>query len=77
MWKILGIGLLLVAFSAAGKVVPGKIIGPILEPASDWPVFGSYFINKYAKLAREIVHNSSEQNNASLNTRYLYQENNV
>ncbi|XP_031624507.1 uncharacterized protein LOC116341532 isoform X1 [Contarinia nasturtii] len=60
MWKILSIGLLLVALSASGKVVPGKIIGPIgdISP-TEWPVFGSYFVNKYAKLAREIVHKSN------------------
>lgn len=61
MWKILCIEVLLVAFVAGGKVVPGKVIGPITEdPASEWPLFGSYFTNKYAKIAREIVHNTSE-----------------
>lgn len=62
MWKVVCIGIFLVAFVAeAGKVVPGKIIGPITEdPTNEWPLFGSYFTNKYAKIAREIVHNTSE-----------------
>lgn len=63
MWKILCLGVLLVGFVAAGKVpaAPGKLIGPITEdPANEWPLFGSYFTNKYAKIAREIVHNTSK-----------------
>lgn len=61
MLKTLVIGCLLVAFRAGGKVVPGKVIGPLVDDfGSDWPVSGSYYINKYAKIAREIVHYSSE-----------------
>lgn len=61
MWKIVFFGILSLALVAEAKIVPGKIIGPIAEdPSGEWPLFGSYFTNKYAKIAREIVHNSSE-----------------
>lgn len=61
MWKILCCVALVVVSVFGGKIAPGKLIGPLAEdPSSDLALFGSYFINKYAKIAREIVHDSSE-----------------
>lgn len=61
MLKRFYIGVLLVALVAAGKIGPGKVIGPIVEKSeNDLPLFGSFLTNKYAKIAREIIHNSSE-----------------
>lgn len=38
-------------------ITENKIIGKSLD---DLPLFGASFVNKYSKIAREIVHNSSE-----------------
>lgn len=58
MWKILCVGILFVQLTNTAKI--GKIIGPMSDEADAWPMFGTYYTNKYAKLAREIVHNASE-----------------
>lgn len=61
MWKILCFVALVVVSVAGGKIVPGKLIGPMTDdPNSELALFGSFFINKFAKIAREIVHNSSK-----------------
>lgn len=58
MWKVLCIGILLVQLVAGAKI--GKVIGPIGDEAESIPLFGSYYTNKYAKIARKIVHDASE-----------------
>lgn len=57
MWKILCATVLLAQLIAAAKI--GQLIGPISSPSGD-PMFGTFYTLKYAKIAREIVHNSSE-----------------
>lgn len=57
MWKI-SFALVLVQVIAGAKI--GQLIGPISGDAEAWPLFGSFYTTKYAKIAREIVHNSSE-----------------
>lgn len=57
MWKISCAVVLLVQLIAAAKI--GKLIGPI-PSTGDEPLFGTVFTQKYAKIAREIVHNSSK-----------------
>lgn len=59
MWKVLCAAVLLVQLVAGAKI--GKGIGPMSSgDDASMPLFGSFYINKYAKIAREIVHNSSE-----------------
>lgn len=46
------------------NVVAGdnKVLGKTLDPSKyqeTLPLFGTYLTNEYAKIAREIVHNSS------------------
>lgn len=58
MWKILCAAMLLAQLVAGAKI--GKVIGPMASDGDSLPLFGSFYVNKYAKVAREIVHNSSE-----------------
>lgn len=60
MWKIVCLAIFLVPLISGAKI--GQLIGPISSgnPDDPWPVFGSYYTNKYAKIAREIVHNASK-----------------
>lgn len=59
MWKVLCLSIALVPLIAGAKV--GKLLAPISDDLSEpLPIFGSYYINKYAKIAREIVHNASK-----------------
>lgn len=58
MWKISLAVVLLVQLIAAAKM--GQLIGPISSSGDSWPLFGTVYTQKYAKIAREIVHNSSE-----------------
>lgn len=58
MWKILCAAVLLVQLVAGAKI--GKLIGPISSEGESMPLFGTFYIQKYAKIAREIVHNSSK-----------------
>lgn len=63
MWKLLCVSVLLAQLVVGAKM--GLVIGPMASdgpgPAGDsLPLFGSFFVSKYAKIAREVVHNSSE-----------------
>lgn len=58
MWKNLCIGILLVQLVAGAKV--GQLLGPISGDSESLPLFGSFFTDKYAKIAREIVHDASK-----------------
>lgn len=58
MFKILCAAALLAQLIASAKI--GQLIGPISGDDESWPLFGTFYTNKYAKIAREIVHNSSE-----------------
>lgn len=62
MWKVLCFSIALVPLIAGAKV--GKLLAPISADHGDlsesMPLFGSYYTNKYAKIAREIVHNASK-----------------
>lgn len=58
MWKISLAVVLLVQLIAAAKI--GKLIGPMSGSADSEPLFGTFYTQKYAKIAREVVHKSSE-----------------
>lgn len=49
---------LLVHLIAGAKI--GQLIGPMAGDGDMLPLFGTFYTNLYAKIAREIVHNSSE-----------------
>lgn len=58
MWKILCATVLLAQLITAAKM--GQLIGPISSAGDSLPLFGTFYTQKYAKIAREIVHNSSK-----------------
>lgn len=56
MFKIL-CGIVLFQLVAGAKI--GKTIGPMTIDTETIPLFGSVIVDKYAKIAREIVHDAS------------------
>lgn len=51
----------LIQLVAGDNKVLGKVLDPSIVPIGPnaLPLFGTYLTNQYAKIAREIVHNSS------------------
>lgn len=66
MSKIVCFLLLLVSIVAGAKI--GQLIDPISVDGESLPLFGMFFTNLYAKIAREIVHNSNDTLLATVST---------
>lgn len=62
MWKNLIVLTICTVCALGSPITDNKIIGKPLDALSPStiPIFGTYLVNKYSKIAREIVHHSSK-----------------
>lgn len=60
MWKIWCAVVLFVQLVAGAPKI-GSMIGPMAKDPESMPLLTSFYTNLYAKIAREIVHDSSEK----------------
>lgn len=60
MWKFCLLVAFIVQITAGDNTVLGAILGGNLDTLGNTVPFGGLLISKYAKLARDVVHHSSE-----------------